>query len=563
MQITRLFSRALSVFILLAMIGAALPGSARAAATITVNSAADTLGTDGYCTLREAITNANNNVGYYPDCMAGSGNDTIVFASSLGTATITLTSALPNITDSAGLTIDGSNRITLSGNDSVRVLYVYSGASLSLQNISVTHGKSDSGGGLYSLGASNVTIANSIFAKNNATNSGGAVLNNAGTITIAHSTFRDNGAGTNAGGVLNISGTLVIANSTFANNSASSAGGGVENNSSTAIILNSTFSGNSAASMGGALSIWRGNTMVPTTTLRNTILANSASGGDCWNDTADSAVLTGGNNIIETTTSCSSVATLTSDPKLGSLTGSPAYFPLLAGSPAISAGNDDTCAAVPVSNTSQNGIRRPQGAHCEIGSYEAPLGHIFLSDGTADGWVLESSETSNAGGTLSSAGLAIRLGDDAAKKQYRSILSFNTGPSLPDTAVITKAALRVKQAGISGPGIPLTIFQGFKADVKNGFFGTAATLEIADFQAAGNGTYGPFSPTLSGGWYSIDLTGAKAYINRLATNGGLTQIRLRFKLDDNNDTVANFLSLSSGNAASANRPQLVITYYVP
>jgi hypothetical protein len=49
----------------------------------------------------------------------------------------------------------------------------------------------------------------------------------------------------------------------------------------------------------------------------------------------------------------------------------------------------------------------------------------------------------------------------------------------------------------------------------------------------------------------------------LATNGGLTQIRLRFKLDDNNNALANYLSLYSGNALAANRPQLVITYYVP
>jgi hypothetical protein len=45
---------------------------------------------------------------------------------------------------------------------------------------------------------------------------------------------------------------------------------------------------------------------------------------------------------------------------------------------------------------------------------------------------------------------------------------------------------------------------------------------------------------------------------------GLTQMRLRFKLDDNNNAVANILSLFSGNAtAAASRPELIITYYVP
>ncbi|MBI3153480.1 MAG: hypothetical protein HYZ21_15210, partial [Chloroflexi bacterium] len=48
-----------------------------------------------------------------------------------------------------------------------------------------------------------------------------------------------------------------------------------------------------------------------------------------------------------------------------------------------------------------------------------------------------------------------------------------------------------------------------------------------------------------------------------ATNGGLTQIRLRFKLDDNNNAIANYLSLFSGNAPLASRPQLIIEYHLP
>ena len=51
-------------------------------------------------------------------------------------------------------------------------------------------------------------------------------------------------------------------------------------------------------------------------------------------------------------------------------------------------------------------------------------------------------------------------------------------------------------------------------------------------------------------------------VGSLATNSGLTQIRLRFKLDDNNNATANFLSLFSGNNAT-NKPQILIEYYVP
>jgi len=184
------------------------------------------------------------------------------------------------------------------------------------------------------------------------------------------------------------------------------------------------------------------------------------------------------------------------------------------------------------------------------------------SNASQDGWILESSETSNKGGTLNSSATSFRLGDDAAKKQYRGILSFNTS-SLPDAnIVITNVTLKVKKQGITGGGNPLTTFQGFMVDIKKGLFGTSA-LQAADFQTAGNKIYGPFTPTLSGGWYSINLTNGKGYINRLSTNGGLTQIRLRFKLDDNNNAIANYLSLFSGNAGATSRPQLIVEYYVP
>ncbi|HPP62317.1 MAG TPA: choice-of-anchor Q domain-containing protein [Anaerolineales bacterium] len=185
----------------------------------------------------------------------------------------------------------------------------------------------------------------------------------------------------------------------------------------------------------------------------------------------------------------------------------------------------------------------------------------FRSVGAQDGWVLESSETSNKGGTFNSAATAFRLGDDAARKQYRAILSFNTS-GLPDNAVITKVTLKVKRQSVTGGGNPVNAFQGFMADVKKGMFGTSA-LQAADFQTAANKTVGPLKPPLVGGWYSLNLTGAGNFVNKLATAGGITQVRLRFKLDDNNNAIANYLSLFSGNAPLASRPQLIVEYYVP
>lgn len=195
-------------------------------------------------------------------------------------------------------------------------------------------------------------------------------------------------------------------------------------------------------------------------------------------------------------------------------------------------------------------------------NYAAITSTVTLNSIAAqDGWMLELSENSNTGGSINASSGTFIIGDNAARQQYRGLLSFDTG-SLPDMAVITGLALNVKKASIVGGGNPVTALQGFMVDIKKGMFGTA-TLQPTDFQTAPTKSYGPFLTGLASGWYSIDLTAGKAYINKAAASSGLTQIRLRFKLDDNNNAVANFLSLYSGSAAAASRPQLVVTYYVP
>lgn len=185
------------------------------------------------------------------------------------------------------------------------------------------------------------------------------------------------------------------------------------------------------------------------------------------------------------------------------------------------------------------------------------------SSSSRDGWTLESREHSGSGGTTSAGASTVRLGDNAAKKQYRSILSFGTGDGLPDAAVITKVELRVKSNGVTGGGDPVTAFGGFVVDLKKGYFGTGSTLRASDFQAAASKTYGPFKPTLTAGWYSIDLTAAKAYVNKSSARSGVTQVRLRFKRDDDNNGRANYLRLYSGDASTGSRPQLIVDYYMP
>jgi hypothetical protein len=180
-----------------------------------------------------------------------------------------------------------------------------------------------------------------------------------------------------------------------------------------------------------------------------------------------------------------------------------------------------------------------------------------------DGWVLESSENSNMGRTVNVGGFTLRLGDEAARKQYRAILSFRTGSALPDNATITAVKLHLKNSTAVGGGNPFVAFHGLMIDLKKGFFSNSMALQASDFQAVASKTYGPFNPALASSWYTINLSNGKTYINKLSSNAGLTQIRLRFKLDDNNNGVANYSNLFSGNTSMADAPKLVITYSVP
>ena len=184
----------------------------------------------------------------------------------------------------------------------------------------------------------------------------------------------------------------------------------------------------------------------------------------------------------------------------------------------------------------------------------------FASAGTYDGWVLETTETGNQGGATNATAAAFLLGDESNNRQYRSILHFDTA-SLPDNAVVTRAVLKIKKQSLTGTD-PFTTHLKIAVDIRQGAFGNNPALQPADFQArASKPAVGVF-PNIprAGGWYFSHLRPtAYPYINRT----GITQFRLRFQTDDDNDFLADYIRFYSGNATAANRPLLVIEYYVP
>jgi hypothetical protein len=185
----------------------------------------------------------------------------------------------------------------------------------------------------------------------------------------------------------------------------------------------------------------------------------------------------------------------------------------------------------------------------------------FKSSGAYDGYILESGENTSVGGTATATGSFLIVGDNAYKKQYRTILHFDTS-GLPDNATITGLTLAVKRAGFSGVN-PFNVLGSLQVDIADPFFGSSATLVASDFEA-GNGfaNVGSFNPDLqSGNWYTASLdSSAFPYLNLT----GSTQFRLAFSIDDNNNGIADTLRFYSGNTFNAAyRPLLTITYTLP
>lgn len=351
---------------------------------------------DGKCTLREAILNANNNnQSGSTDCAAGSGTDTIGFSIS---GTITLGSTLPAVNDD--LTIDGSGQsITVSGNTTVQVLRVNSSKTVNLNSLTIANGLAANcggylcGGGIFNNdGTLNVT--NSTFSNNSApTGYGAGIYNNYyATLTVTNSTFSGNtgyvgvGIGSDggdltvtnstfvnnsvrlvsgSGGGIYMNGTMTVTNSTFANNSSTYGGGAIANGGGTLTVVNSTFANNSSV-YGGGISNDGG------TTLKNTILVNS-SGGNC-----DGGVTADSYNLTDDTT-CGSATQKTSAQinlaPLGDNGGPTQTFALMSTSVAIDAGDNTVCAVAVDSSTSGAGGKDQRGnarddLHCDAGAFE-------------------------------------------------------------------------------------------------------------------------------------------------------------------------------------------------
>jgi Tol biopolymer transport system component len=187
------------------------------------------------------------------------------------------------------------------------------------------------------------------------------------------------------------------------------------------------------------------------------------------------------------------------------------------------------------------------------------------STGAVDGWVLEANAGTGVGAYKNSNAATLTLGDDVFNRQYRSILSFPTY-YLPDNAIVTRVILTIKAKGVTGTD-PFTTHGNILVDIRYGpfgFFGPFGikALQTSDFQADASMTSAAVIPNNPvGGWYWTTLdSAALKYINLT----GITQMRLAFQLDTNDDSGDDTLLFYSGDyLEQQDRPHLLIEYSVP
>jgi parallel beta-helix repeat protein len=282
-----------------------------------------------------------------------------------GRGTLVLTHSLVVDNSGAGVSVHGSTA-TLTDNriarNSSSGIHIFNNGAVTLTNSTVTGNSAGNGGGI-SVDEGRISIVASTITNNSATGMGGGVFNSVNNVT-------------GRGGAL-----VTLTNSTVSGNSAASGGGiaNVPERSATQLVLtNTTVTDNSATQQGGGIfqNGPTGDEDQPFLRLTNSLVAeNSAPTGpdvlflqglliarfNLIGDGSGSGITNSDGNQVGS-------AGAAIDPRLAPLAnygGPTATHRLLLGSPAIDAASATDCPA-----TDQRGVPRPQGAGCDIGSFE-------------------------------------------------------------------------------------------------------------------------------------------------------------------------------------------------
>lgn len=276
-----------------------------------------------------------------------------------------------------GLFNDGTANLTtttVSGNKAALSGGILNYRTLDLNTVTISNNEATiSGGGLENvIGTS--TLTRVTISGNSAINSGGGIYNSqGGTLNVGESTLNKNSVGNFGGGIHNAGSTVNLTNVTLSGNTAGQ-GGGISNYSGTSSLLNVTLNKNKANANGGNL-YDENNTAGKTITLKNTIVANSVAGGNCYEATSSVTPITSAGYNLSNDNTCAPYLNQAGDkngtrfdPLLGALANNSGatktHLPQLT-SPVIDHG---TYTGAPTND--QRGVLRPQGTKFDIGAVE-------------------------------------------------------------------------------------------------------------------------------------------------------------------------------------------------
>jgi CSLREA domain-containing protein len=501
---------------------------------------------DGHTSLREALAYANTL----------SGPSTITFAPGL-TGAITLGSTL-GVAGNVAIAGPGSGLLTISGNNSVQVFNISSGANATLSGLTIANGHGGFGGdianegtlavnndtisagsatfgaGIFNSPGSTLSLNNDTVSGNTATNNGGGVFNqaSAGATTISNSTISGNSAVYNAG--IGSGGTLIIINSTISGNTASYSGGGI-GNSGPLTVISCTITGNSAPGVASGIDSRSAMAVQDTIIAGNTGAQDFSQGGSLTDHGYNligngGAEWTGPRDILNPSGSLGLSA-------LQNNGGPTRTIALLPGSPALDAGNNVLAVDARGNglSTDQRGFARIVNGTVDIGAFEvqttstAPaaqvategaagsfaLGSFADANPQANSWTVDVAWGDNSSDTALTAASPGSLG--SATHTYAEEGTYTVSVTVRDNNGDTSRAsflVTVADAALHGSATPVSAVEGqpvtnvqvasFTDDNPNGVAG--------DFTATiiwGDGDTSVGSVSASGGGFVI--TGTKPH----------------------------------------------------
>lgn len=514
------------------------------AATFTVTTTAES----GPGSLHQAMQ----------DALFTASDDVIEFDQSPGSPFLTqqtLTSTQTWAIAHGKVTIIGpslpSRRVTLSGEDTRRVLLVNSGGHLVAMNLRIISGSatgiSSLGGGCLVSGGNRAEFINCLFQANYSDSNGGAIaVDSDGEISLQNCSLHNNDANVFGGGLYLSGGRLTATNSTISNNSSEASGGGLYITSSAiAEIDHCTITQNRCSDIAGSASHNGGgiscneipigpNTGTPSLSIRNSLIAqNTDLSVDLYPDVyqSQSGLITSrGNNFVGASGANAANGFPTSQPtdQIGT-NASPfdpqitfvstvshiTYEPSNAISPIINAGSRDNFPAAKYGNPATDQLGRPR-----ISFGASDIGAVEFNTST----VVTSLDDTMDSGTL-------RQAISHANSNPGTIITFdeNTFGVLPQEINLTMGELLISQPTIIyAPTIGVTLQSNGNERVMRitSLSSRPVSLENMTLRG-GNANTSSFAAGAGGGIYvhgtntRLDLYNINPRFNSATTGAGI------------------------------------------